>query len=96
MKVRAGQGRAQAERLRAYGELRRIEQAVPSARAEVIAAADAVVAESAFAEMRATAIDELKDFGAPVGLCSRRDSARWPIWPDRPNYPCNVTGESAR
>ena len=67
MKVRAGQGRAQAERLRAYGELRRIEQVLPAARAEIIAAAEAIVAESALAEMNATDIDELKDFGAPVG-----------------------------
>ena len=67
IKVRAGQGRAQAERLKAYGELRRIEQVLPAARAEVIAAAEAIVAESALAEMNATDIDELKDFGAPVG-----------------------------
>jgi superfamily II DNA or RNA helicase len=67
MKVRSGQGRAQGERLRAYGELRRIEQVLPSARAEIIAAADTVVAEAALAEMKATAIDELKDFGATVG-----------------------------
>ena len=67
IKVRAGQGRAQAERLKAYGELRRIEQVLPVARAEVIAAAEAIVAESALAEMNATDIDELKDFGAPVG-----------------------------
>jgi hypothetical protein len=67
MKVRAGQGRAQAERLKAYGELRRIEQVLPASRAEVVAAAEAIVAESALAEMNATDIDELKDFGAPVG-----------------------------
>jgi hypothetical protein len=67
MKVRAGQGRAQAERLKAYGELRRIEQVLPAAQAEVIAAAEAIVAEAALAEMKATDIDELKDFGAPVG-----------------------------
>jgi len=67
MKVRSGQGRAQAERLRAYGELRRIEQVLPAARAEIVAAADTVVAETALAEMKATAIDELKDFGATVG-----------------------------
>ena len=67
MKVRSGQGRAQVERLKAYGELRRIEQVLPAARAEIIAAAEAIVAESALAEMNATDIDELKDFGAPVG-----------------------------
>ena len=67
MKVRSGQGRAQGERLRAYGELRRIEQVLPAARAEIIAAADAIVAEAALAEMKTTSIDELKDFGATVG-----------------------------
>ena len=67
MRVRSGQGHAQAERLRAYGELRRVDQAVPAARAEIIAAAEAVVAEGALAEMKATSVDELKDFGATVG-----------------------------
>jgi len=67
MKVRSGQGRAQAERLKAYGELRRVEQVLPAARAEVIAAAEAIVTESALAEMNATDIGELKEFGAPVG-----------------------------
>ena len=67
MKVRSGQGRAQSERLRAYGELRRIEQVLPAARAEIVAAADAVVSESAMAEMKATPIEELKDFGAAIG-----------------------------
>ena len=30
MRVRSGQSHAQAERLRAYGELRRVDQAVPT------------------------------------------------------------------
>ena len=78
MKVRAGQGRAQAERLKAYGELRRIEQVLPAARSEVIAAAEAIVAESALAEMNATDIDELKvkTIYVEQGASLRRFTAR--------------------
>ena len=67
MQVKSGRGRARTERLAAYGEMGRLTQAIPTARAEIIAAAEAVVVEGALAEMKATAIEELKDFGATVG-----------------------------
>jgi hypothetical protein len=67
MRVRAGRGGVYAERLTAYGELSRLEQAIPAARAEVLAAAEAIVTEAVTAEMRATPIADLKDYGASVG-----------------------------
>ncbi|MEY4445828.1 MAG: hypothetical protein RL444_941 [Verrucomicrobiota bacterium] len=67
MKVRSGQGEAYAERLKAYGELNRLEQSIPAARAEVLAAAEAIVTATVVAELRSTPISELKDFGAAVG-----------------------------
>jgi hypothetical protein len=67
MGVRAGRGAVHAERLTAYGELSRLEQAIPAARAEVLAAAEAIVTEAVTAEMRATPIADLKDYGASVG-----------------------------
>ena len=67
MKVRSGQGEAYAERLKAYGELNRLEQSIPVARAEVLAAAEAIVTATVVAELRSTPISELKDFGAAVG-----------------------------
>ncbi len=54
MRVRSGKGEAHAERLKAYGELNRLEQAIPAARAEVLAAAEAIVSEAVLAEMRTT------------------------------------------
>jgi hypothetical protein len=67
MRVRAGRGAVHAERLTAYGELSRLEQAILAARAEVQAAAEAIVTEAVTAEMRATPIADLKDYGASVG-----------------------------
>jgi hypothetical protein len=67
MRVRAGRGGVHAERLTAYGELSRLEQAIPAARAEVLSAAEAIVTEAVTAEMRATPIADLKDYGASVG-----------------------------
>jgi superfamily II DNA or RNA helicase len=67
MRVRSGRGTAHAERLTAYGELSRVEQAIPAARAEVQVAAEAIVTEAVMAEMRKTPIADLKDYGAAVG-----------------------------
>ena len=67
MRVRSGRGTAHAERLTAYGELSRVEQAIPAARDEVLAAAEAIVTEAVMAEMRKTPIVDLKDYGAAVG-----------------------------
>jgi hypothetical protein len=67
MGVRAGRGGVHAERLTAYGELSRLEQVIPAARAEVLSAAEAIVTEAVTAEMRATPIAELKDYCASVG-----------------------------
>ncbi len=67
MRVRSGQGEAHAERLKAYGELNRLEQSIPAARAEVQAAAESIVTEAVMAEMLKTPIADLKDYGAAVG-----------------------------
>ena len=67
MRVRSGKGEAHAERLKAYGELSRVDQAIPAARAEVQAAAEAIVTEGVMAEMLKTPIADLKDYGAAVG-----------------------------
>ncbi len=67
MRVRSGRGEAHAERLKAYGELTRLEQSIPAARAEVLAAAEAIMSEAVMAEMRTTPIADLKDYGAAVG-----------------------------
>jgi superfamily II DNA or RNA helicase len=67
MRVRSGRGPAHAERLTAYGELSRVDQAIPALRSEVQAAAEAIVTEAVMAEMRSTPIADLKDYGAAVG-----------------------------
>ncbi len=53
-RVRSGKGEAHAERLKAYGELNRLEQSIPAARAKVLAPAEAIVSVSVMAEMRTT------------------------------------------
>jgi SNF2 family DNA or RNA helicase len=45
---------------------KRLTQVLPRARAEIVAATEAILQESVLAEMRATPIAELKDFGASV------------------------------
>jgi SNF2 family DNA or RNA helicase len=47
--------------------VKRLTQVLPKARAEIISATEAVIQEAAMAEMKATPIAELKDFGASVG-----------------------------
>jgi len=48
-------------------QLKRLTQVLPKARAEIIAATEAIIQEAAMAEMKATPIAELKDYGASVG-----------------------------
>ena len=67
MQVRSGRGGVHADAGLASEQLKRLTQVLPKARAEIIAAAEAVIQEAALAEMRATPIAELKDFGASVG-----------------------------
>lgn len=67
MQVRSGRGGVHADAGLASEQLKRLTQVLPKARAEIIAAAEAIIQEAALAEMRATPITELKDFGASVG-----------------------------
>lgn len=67
MQVRSGRGGVHADAGLASEQLKRLTQVLPKARAEIIAAAEAIIQEAALAEMRATPIAELKDFGASVG-----------------------------
>ena len=67
MQVRSGRGGVHADAGLASEQLKRLTQVLPKARAEIIAAAEAVIQEAALAEMKATPIAELKDFGASVG-----------------------------
>ena len=67
MQVRSGRGGAHAEAGLASDQLKRLTQVLPKARAEIIAATEAILQESALAEMKSTPIAELKDYGASVG-----------------------------
>ena len=67
MQVRSGRGGVHADAGLASEQLKRLTQVLPKARAEIIAAAEAIIQEAALAEMRATPIADLKDFGASVG-----------------------------
>ena len=67
MQVRSGRGGVHADAGLASEQLKRLTQVLPKARAEIIAATEAVIQEAALAEMKATPIAELKDFGASVG-----------------------------
>jgi SNF2 family DNA or RNA helicase len=48
-------------------QVKRLMQVLPKARVEIIAATEAIIQEAAMAEMKATPIAELKDYGASVG-----------------------------
>jgi SNF2 family DNA or RNA helicase len=48
-------------------QVKRLTQVLPKARAEIIAATEAVIQEAALREMQETPIAELKDYGASVG-----------------------------
>jgi SNF2 family DNA or RNA helicase len=67
MQVRSGRGGVHAEAGLASEQLKRLTQVLPKARAEIIAATEAIIQEAAMAEMKATPIAELKDYGASVG-----------------------------
>ena len=67
MQVRSGRGGVHEDAGFASEQVKRLTQVLPKARAEIIAAAEAVIQEAALAEMKATPIAELKDFGASVG-----------------------------
>ena len=67
MQVRSGRGGVHADAQSASEQMKRLTQVLPKARAEIIAATEAIIQEAALAEMKATPIAELKDFGASVG-----------------------------
>ncbi|MFM7744025.1 MAG: SNF2-related protein, partial [Verrucomicrobiota bacterium] len=67
MQVRSGRGGVHADAGFASEQVKRLMQVLPKARAEIIAATEAVIQEAALAEMKATPIAELKDYGASVG-----------------------------
>ena len=67
MQVRSGRGGVHADAGFASEQVKRLTQVLPKARAEIIAATEAVIQEAAMAEMKATPIAELKDYGASVG-----------------------------
>ena len=67
MQVRSGRGGVHADAAFASEQMKRLTQVLPKARAEIIAATEAIIHEAALAEMKATPIAELKDFGASVG-----------------------------
>ncbi len=65
--VRSGASRVHQAAAGAAAQMRRLSQALPSARVEIVAAAEACLQESIEGEMRSTDIAELKDYGASVG-----------------------------
>jgi SNF2 family DNA or RNA helicase len=67
MQVRSGRGGVYADSGLASEQVKRLTQVLPKARAEIIAATEAIIQEAVLAEMKATPIAELKDFGASVG-----------------------------
>ena len=67
MQVRSGRGGVHADAGLASEQLKRLTQVLPKARAEIIAATEAIIQEAVLSEMKATPIAELKDFGASVG-----------------------------
>ena len=67
MQVRSGRGGVHADAGLASEQMKRLRQVLPKARAEIIAATEAIIQEAVLAEMKATPIAELKDFGAAVG-----------------------------
>lgn len=67
MQVRSGRGGVHADAGFASEQVKRLTQVLPKARAEIIAATEAIIQEAVMAEMKATPIAELKDYGASVG-----------------------------
>jgi hypothetical protein len=76
MQVRSGRGGVHADAGLASEQLKRLTQVLPKARAEIIAATEAIIQESVMAEMKATPIAELKEFGASVGPLQSADQTR--------------------
>jgi len=67
MQVRSGRGGVHADAGFASEQVKRLTQVLPKARAEIIAATEAIIQEAALREMQETPIAELKDYGASVG-----------------------------
>jgi hypothetical protein len=67
MQVRSGRGGVHADAGLASEQMKRLTQVLPKNRAEIIAATEAIIQEAVLAEMKATPIAELKDYGASVG-----------------------------
>ena len=67
VQVRSGQGGVYADAGLASEQVKRLMQVLPAARANIVAATEAILEESALAEMKATPIAELKEYGASVG-----------------------------
>jgi SNF2 family DNA or RNA helicase len=67
MQVRSGRGGVHLDAGFASEQVKRLTQVLPAARANIVAATEAIMLESVVAEMKATPIAELKDYGASVG-----------------------------
>jgi SNF2 family DNA or RNA helicase len=67
MQVRSGRGGVHADAGFASEQIKRLTQVLPKARAEIIAATEAIIQEAVLTEMKATPIADLKDYGASVG-----------------------------
>ena len=67
MQILYGQGGVHGDAGSASEQMKRLTQVLPSARVKIVAATETILQEAAMAEMKATPIAELKDFGASVG-----------------------------
>ena len=67
MQVRSGRGGVHLDAGFASDQVKRLAQVLPAARANIVAATEAILQEAALAEMKATPIADLKDWGASVG-----------------------------
>ncbi len=65
--VKSGAGGIHAEGALAAGEIQRLGQVIPGAKAEIIAAALAITQEGVMVTLKATPLADLKDFGATIG-----------------------------
>ena len=82
MQVRSGRGGVYADAGLASEQLKRLTQVLPKARAEIIAATEAIIQEAVIAEMKATPIAELKDFGGPNTGSGRTFGVLNQNWPE--------------
>ena len=67
LQVRSGRGGVHLDAGFASDQVKRLAQVLPAARANIVAATEAILQEAALAEMKATPIADLKDWGASVG-----------------------------